>query len=328
MRLNILYVLLLVIFTSAPISINAQSKAWAMLQDGVMTFSYGQKPKGPDKVKCSSCQNMQLSSSNFCSNCGSRLEKGFEIFEAFAKNDHDFRYWNYDKYAHTIKKVIILPSFKQVYPTDISFFFDNMENLIEIVGIENLNTSRVTNMESLFGDCAKLTTINLSHFNTSNVTNMDMMFCGCSSVSSLDVSHFNTSNVTNMGGMFMWCYNLERLDVSRFNTTKVTSFDSMFSRCKKLTSLNLLNFKTENGIHFGEMFNECIGLTTLDISNFNTRKAEDMDGMFDECSNLKTIYVSATNWVEHYEYNHNNYTGVLCNRYNPWVTCSAKIVKK
>ena len=223
MKSNIFYVLLSVILTSTPVSVTAQNKAWAILQDGVMTFSYGQEPKGPDKVKCSNCQNLQSSSFKFCPNCGSQLEKGFEVFEVFSKRDNsDSRPWSYDKYAHTVKKVIISSSFKQFFPTDISYLFSNMVNLTEIVGIENLNTSRVTDMSNLFDDCSKLTTIALNRY----------------------ISHFNTSNVTDMSGMFMWCENLERLDLSRFNTENVTDMNSMFSGCKKLTSLNLFNFKT------------------------------------------------------------------------------------
>ena len=328
MRLNIFYVFLSVVLTLTSTNVAAQNKAWAMLQNGVMTFSYGQKPKGPDKVKCSNCQKLQSSSSNFCPNCGTRLEKGFEIFDALTKKNNDnFRPWNYNAYAHTVKKVVISPSFKQIYPTDISYLFFNMENLTEIVGIENLNTSRVTNMENLFNGCVKLKVINLSHFDTSKVTNMSGMFTSCT-VSSLDVSRFNTSNVIDMGGMFMWCPNLERLDVSRFNTAKVTSFDSMFSGCKKLKSINVSKFKTENVSRFGNMFSECKGLTTLDISNFNTRKAKAMDGMFDECTNLRIIYVSKANWVERYEYNHKDMPGIFCNRYNPGITCPAKLIKK
>lgn len=328
MKSNIFYVLLSVILTSTPVSVTAQNKAWAILQDGVMTFSYGQEPKGPDKVKCSNCQNLQSSSFKFCPNCGSQLEKGFEVFEVFSKRDNsDSRPWSYDKYAHTVKKVIISSSFKQFFPTDISYLFSNMVNLTEIVGIENLNTSRVTDMSNLFWHCSKLTTIALnryiSQFNTSSVTDMEGMFCDCS-VSSLEVSHFNTSNVTDMSGMFLGCKNLERLDLSRFNTENVIDMNCMFSWCEKLTSLNLFNFKTGNVVYFSGMFDHCIGLTTLDISNFNTRKAEAMDGMFDGCTNLRTVYVSAANWVEHYEYSPGN----LCRSYGGSATYPFRIVKK
>ena len=40
---------------------------------------------------------------------------------------------------------------------------------------------------------------------TSNVTNMNYMFGDCSALTSLDISGWDTSNVTNMDGMFGYC---------------------------------------------------------------------------------------------------------------------------
>ena len=49
-------------------------------------------------------------------------------------------------------------------------------------------------------------------FDTSKVTNMESMFSGCSGLTSLDLSGFNTSNVTNMSNMFKNCSSLTNLD--------------------------------------------------------------------------------------------------------------------
>ena len=42
------------------------------------------------------------------------------------------------------------------------------------------NTSKVTNMDSMFYNCRGLKSLDLSGWNTSNVTSMDSMFEGCS----------------------------------------------------------------------------------------------------------------------------------------------------
>ena len=83
----------------------------------------------------------------------------------------------------------------------------------------------------------KLTSLDLSNFDTSKVTNMNSMFNYCSGLTSLDLSHFDTSNVTSMDSMFYNCYGLTLLNVSNFDTSKVTTMSYMFSGCINLKSI-------------------------------------------------------------------------------------------
>ena len=68
----------------------------------------------------------------------------------------------------------------------------------------------------------KLEIIGLTNFDTSKVTNMKNMFCYLVGLSSLDLSSFNTSLVGNMVGMFGNCISLKSLDISNFNLNKIT----------------------------------------------------------------------------------------------------------
>ena len=102
-----------------------------------------------------------------------------------------------------------------------------------------IDTSNVTNMNYMFGDCTALTSLDVSSFNTSNVTDMNCMFGYCSALTSLDVSTFDTSNVTDMYYMFGYCESLTSLDLSSFDTSSVTDMDIMFEGCNSLTSLTL-----------------------------------------------------------------------------------------
>lgn len=99
----------------------------------------------------------------------------------------------------------------------------------EITSIKKwkIDTSSVTDMNSMFGDCTAITSLDLSSFDTSNVTDMNYMFGFCSSLTSLDLSGFNTSSVTDMGGMFEGCTALTSLTLtsSFFNSSEVTVFD-------------------------------------------------------------------------------------------------------
>ena len=183
--------------------------------------------------------------------------------------DSMLREWNSS--SSMITSVVFDSSFaNDTTLTSTAWWFYNLGNLTTVTGIENLNTNHVTNMYSMFSDCSKLTSLDVSGFNTSNVTDMGYMFVGCSGLTTLDVRGFNTSNVTNMRNMFDSCSGLTSLDVSNFNTANVTNMYGMFMNCS--------------------------GLTTLDLSSFNTAKVEVMENMFCQNTALTTISVDGTKW--------------------------------
>ena len=158
----------------------------------------------------------------------------------------------------------------EIRPVSTALWFNRMSNssFTSITNLDKLDTSNVTNMESMFFFCTNLTSLNVSHFDTSNVTNMSDMFDSCESLTSLDVSHFDTSNVTNMSLMFASCNKLTSLDVSSFNTSNVTDMSYMFSSCSHITSLDLSHFDTSNVTNMNYMFYYCQDLiTTLNIAN-------------------------------------------------------------
>lgn len=202
---------------------------------------------------------------------------------------------NWDTHAAEIKKVVFKAGFRDETHTTCSKWFSGCTNLTSIEGIENLNTSNVTNMNEMFGQCSNLETLDLSHFNTENVVNMSKMFNGCTKLHKLNISSFNTENVTNMYGMFYGCSSLDTLDLSHFNTRYVRKdgFYYMFNGCSSLSSLDVSNFTTDKyQMSLDAMFQGCSSLQTLDLSSFDTRGAKSITDMFDGCSALKTIYVS------------------------------------
>ena len=183
--------------------------------------------------------------------------------------DSMLREWNSS--SSMITSVVFDSSFaNDTTLTSTAWWFYNLGNLTTVTGIENLNTNHVTNMYSMFSDCSKLTSLDVTGFNTSNVTDMGYMFVGCSGLTTLDVRGFNTSNVTNMRNMFDSCSGLTSLDVSNFNTANVTNMYGMFMNCS--------------------------GLTTLDLSSFNTAKVEVMENMFCQNAALATISVDGMKW--------------------------------
>jgi surface protein len=79
----------------------------------------------------------------------------------------------------SVETVVFEESFATVRPVSTCSWFDCFTNLTEIVGMEYLNTSEVTTMNSMFECCSKITNLDLSHFYTSKVTNMKHMFQEC-----------------------------------------------------------------------------------------------------------------------------------------------------
>lgn len=225
--------------------------------------------------------------------------------------------WYSDGNYASVTSVFFDSSFKSARPTSTYSWFTRMTNLQSIGGIDNLNTSNVTNMHGMFQGCGKLTSLDvskfdtskvtdmswmffgcygltdldLSKFDTSKVTDMQHMFCACNKLTNLDVSNFDTSKVTDMQQMFASCFNLTSLDLSSFNTSGVTNMYYMFWACKSLTSLDLRNFDTSKVTNMQQMFYSCLELQSLDLSSFNTSEVTDMWGLFRECSSLIRIYV-------------------------------------
>lgn len=180
--------------------------------------------------------------------------------------------------ASKAKKIIFDGHFKIVGAARSVFI--SFSSLTDIEGLENLDTSEVTNMYAWFCKCSSLTHLDLSSLNTSQVENMASMFEGCTKLRDLNISKFDTSQVTDMSFMFTGCNSLEELNLKNFNTSKVRDMSFMFAECSGLNKLDVSSFDTSNVENMSYMFNYCASLPTIDLHNFNTSKVTDMTSMF------------------------------------------------
>ena len=192
------------------LSAYAAKKAWATYDKSVksLTFYYGEKNS--------------LSETN-------------AIHEFWLNEGANYPEWT-SPYSKSTVKVVFDPSFADARPTTCFSWFNYMENLTSIEGLEYLNTSEVTNMESMFAFCKRLQSLDLSHFDTSNVTNMNSMFDACYDLKSLNLASFNTSKVEDMSFMFNLCWDLQDIYVSeQFVVPQKNDYtQSMFNQCGKL----------------------------------------------------------------------------------------------
>ena len=137
--------------------------------------------------------------------------------------------------SDSVKKIVVKANIGY-YDIDGDGMF--LTSIVE-TSFKGSDTSKVTDMSSMFNDCNGLTSLDLSNFNTSNVTNMRNMFNDCTNLTSLDVSNFNTSKVTDMSSMFDSCSNLTSLTLSGWDMSKVTDTTDMFNGCGKLSTITM-----------------------------------------------------------------------------------------
>ena len=246
----------------------ADNQGYAIFDEstGVLTFKYGEKPEGEN------------------------------VYDTDTPIDDDrVSFWLEDSWFSKrgdIKKVIIEESFENVRPVSTHSWFYCQYELEEIVGLNHINGSNLVCMKRMFGDCSKLTNLDLSGLNTDHVTDMSSLFEKCKSLTSLNLSGLNTENVTNMNAMFWACEKLPSIDLSGFKTDKVTDMSQMFDACNCLQEIDLSTFNTENVTDMSYMFAFC-NLTSLDLRSFNTANVTTMEGMFMMCQELTDLDISS-----------------------------------
>jgi len=189
-----------------------------------------------------------------------------------------------------ITQIVIDESYRNVVPKITASWFEGFSAVTEIRGLDNLNTSEVTDMSRMFAGCSALRSLDVSRFDTSRVTDMSSMFSGCSSLTELDLYFFDTSKVTDMHAMFNGCKGLTAIDLRSFNTSQVTNMSELFADCSALVDIDISRFDTAQVTDMHAMFKDCKSLTTLDLSNFQTSEVKNMSDMFSGCSALTTIW--------------------------------------
>ena len=183
-------------------------------------------------------------------------------------------------------------SYNDISPRVLTDSDKSIDNKIFIIpvkldGTPLLDTSKVTNMDSMFRDCSNLTAIPL--LDTSSATDMSYMFRDCSNLTA--IPELNTSKVTNMAHTFQGCSTLTVIPL--LDTSNVTNMVYMFQGCSNLTAIPLLD--TSNATDMHAMFADCSSLTA--IPELNTSKVTNMDSMFSGCSNLTAIPLLDTSSV-------------------------------
>ena len=190
-------------------------------------------------------------------------------------------------------------------------FFDQIidENagLISSIDFSHFNSSKLSNMNSIFSGCTDLETVDFTNFDWSNVEDIGYMFYSCDSLKSIDFSNADLSKVTNMDRTFQSCDSLESIIFPELGPQNIENMDYMFYYCPVLKSIDLSKFDLSKIINMNGMFQGCYSLESVTFSE-SLQNIEEMDSMFSECSSLKSIDLSiadlskVTNMENMFEY--------------------------
>ena len=138
-----------------------------------------------------------------------------------------------------ITKIVIDESFRNVVPKTTAGWFEGLTALEEIRGLDNLNTSEVTDMSRMFSGCSSLTELDLINFNTSEVSNTEEMFSGCEAL--ITIYCFSTWECTDSNNMFHGCTALRGtipFDISQTDARMATIKKGYFTKKEVLSPKN------------------------------------------------------------------------------------------
>ena len=193
---------------------NPVDKSYAHIDGGSYYPGYFSMP--PEAYACYTSSNKTLT---FYYDFQRSTRPGTTYYLNTANN---YTGWLKDGTYENVTKVVFDPSFAGARPKTTFDWFSGMTNLQSITGLSYLNTCEVTNMDWMFCDCEKLTSLDLSSFNTSNVTSMFGMFDGCESLQTIYVGDgWSTAAVTESDLMFDGCTKLVGGQGTTYNANHV-----------------------------------------------------------------------------------------------------------
>ena len=177
--------------------------------------------------------------------------------------------------------------FSMANATDKSMYrmFNQDYNLVQINGLENFDTSNVTDMECMFVHCRSLTTIDVSHFDTSKVTDMNSMFAYCNRMEKLDLSNFDLNSIT---------------DATKLNNLFYTYTKTKLKEIKAPKNMNGYAIQSPNGFGMSEIDSSMEGMTLLQGSKefnilYNTLLKINVCTEYTQAPELQAMYDGLSN---------------------------------
>ena len=117
----------------------------------------------------------------------------------------------------------------------------------KVIDISGWDTSNVINMSYMFNRCTKLKKIvGIENLDVSKLKTTKIMFYGCKNLVELDLTNWNTISLENMSYMFYNCSNLKIIkNIENWQLPNVKDVSYMFYECTKL-DVDLSNWDLRN----------------------------------------------------------------------------------
>ncbi|EOA07370.1 Hypothetical protein, predicted transmembrane protein, DUF285 family [Mycoplasma yeatsii 13926] len=188
--------------------------------------------------------------------------------------------WQIERVRSSVNK--IPPNLPRFITSLQKAFSDN--NNMTISGLENWDTSNVTDMSQMFRGALYFNQPLGDKFDTSKVINMNSMFERARSFNQPLGDKFDTSNVTNMNSMFSSATYFNQSLGDKFDTSNVTDMSQMFSRASDFNQPLGDKFDTSNVTNMSSMFSEASNFNQPLGDKFDTSNVTDMSQMFQKTS--------------------------------------------
>ncbi|WGS67400.1 BspA family leucine-rich repeat surface protein [Lactiplantibacillus plantarum] len=205
--------------------------------------------------------------------------------------------WRRKSWAPMIKCIVIAD--KIVAGTNMNSLFANLDSVTRYEGLEKIDTSAVTNMQSLFKENTSLERLDLSAWQVGNVTTMVNMFMGNfmgTELKYLNLSGWDTHNVANMQNMFQFNGQLRTIDgLTDWDTRSVTTMANMFARTG-VRHLNLTSFDSASLVEIDGAFEQMSDLERIEFgTQFTVAKVTQINSLFNDDAKLKVLDLSHFN---------------------------------
>lgn len=253
--------------------------------------------------------------------------------------------WISDSYRNNITNVLFTSSFKTTRPTSMNNWFA-LPNLRSIDGLEYLNTSEVTNMDSLFYSNYSLPYIDISSFDMGKVSKREQMFWVWGSKKGGTILIYLPKGTTesdfpgNLSGQFKQSYNIVEttdgvnytckhyrifdgcnVSVPKPFTATQATFERTFTNGRRSTVFLPFAFDTRtfgkiysfSGELMAENAGVCFDLMPVGTTVANTPYIIDPKGTTITATNVEVMATQATTITE----SNNQLVGVYTNGYVP-----------
>ncbi|MDQ0568040.1 BspA family leucine-rich repeat surface protein [Mycoplasma yeatsii] len=216
-------------------------------------------------------------------------KSGTECIEIGYFKNHEGE-WQIQHFPESVNKV---PDKLPSHITSLRGAFRGNKNP-KIKGIENWDTSNVTNMSHMFLFAEKFNQ-NIGNWGTSNVTDMSGMFSFAKNFNQ-PIGNWDTSNVTEIEKMFLGAEKFNQ-DISQWDISKITSLMQMFAGAEAFNS-DVSNWNTSNVTNMSFMF---AGARNFN-QNISTKEVVKSDGTkyiawdISKVTTIQNIFAGAENF--------------------------------